>query len=62
MLTNQICDLSGYMIKNIREAIDLLKSTEEVEIWRKHVNQIILLINKCIANKRKCENFIKLEM
>lgn len=61
MSTNQVSTLSDEVIKKIREAINIIKTIDEVKIWGKHVNKFILLISKCIGNKNKSENFMKLE-
>lgn len=57
-----ICLLSDRVIKNIRAALNLTKTIQEVENWHKHINKIILIVNRSIIDcNNKTNNLFKLE-
>lgn len=60
-----MCRLSVAVIVNIRKAVQLIKTREEANSWRKHLNKIILLVQRRIRQQHQTaileENKFKLE-
>lgn len=52
MSCSTVCSLSDEAIVNIKDALPLIKTADEAERYRKHVNKIILLLHKCMDKQK----------
>lgn len=55
----QVVSLSDGFVKNIQLAVNLLKTVEEAERWRRRLNKTILILSKLIKTKSSNENLFK---